>query len=111
MSLTFRSLGLVGDVVLMESPTYVGAIAAARAAGLVPVPVPLDRERLLIDQLEVALKRTGAKMLYLQPRFHNPTGATLSHDRRDPLMELTSRRGLTIVEDDWLRDLDDPKTA
>jgi len=111
LSLTFRALGMAGDVVLTESPTYVGAIAAARAAGLTTVPVPMDRHGVLVDQLEAAVEQTGARLLYLQPRFHNPTGACLSRDRRDPLMALAVRHHLVIVEDEWLCDLDDPKTA
>lgn len=109
--LVFRSLGLPGDTVLMESPTYVGAIAAARAAGLTPVPVPVDRAGLLPDELAEAARRTGATLAYLQPRFHNPTGITLAGERRAGVMALADARGLVLVEDDWLIDLDDPVTA
>ncbi len=108
LSLVFRSLSLSGDTVLMESPTYVGALAAARAAGLVPVPVPIDRRGILVDDLARTLRRTGSRTLYLQPRFHNPTGATLAAERRPALMELAARHDLIIIEDDWLYDLDDP---
>ncbi len=110
LSLIFRSLGLTGDAILMETPTYVGAIAAARAAGLVPVPVPTDADGVLIGELEDAANRTGATLLYIQPRFHNPTGAILAEERRQPLMDIASRHNLIIVEDDWLYDLDEPRT-
>jgi len=110
LSLVFRSLGLTGDSILMETPTYVGAIAAALAAGLVPVPVPVDDQGVLVDNLEGAADRTGATLFYLQPRFHNPTGAILARDRRGPLMEIAHRHSLIVIEDDWLYDLDDPRT-
>lgn len=111
LSLVFRSLTVPGDIVLMESPTYVGAIATARSAGLVLVPVPADDGGMLVDQLAATIERTGAKVLYIQPRFHNPTGVNLAGDRHPALMKIASRYNLMIVEDDWLYDLDDPATA
>ncbi len=108
LSLIFRSLALTGDTVLMESPTYVGAVGAARAAGLVPVPVPMDDRGVLVEGLAAAVDRTGGRILYIQPRFHNPTGATLAPERRPAVMDLARRHGLIVVEDDWLHDLDDP---
>lgn len=108
LSLVFRSLALPGDTVLMESPTYVGAVAAARAAGLLPVPVPVDGGGVRVEELAAARTRSGSRILYLQPRFHNPTGVTLGPTRRLAVMELATRHDLVIVEDDWLQDLDDP---
>ena len=111
LSLLFRTLSLPGDVVLMESPTYLGAIAAARSAQLVPSPVPTDDGGIDIDHLARAVLTTGANVLYLQPRFHNPTGATLAPDRRPALMALAQQHGLIVIEDDWLYDFDDPGHA
>jgi DNA-binding transcriptional MocR family regulator len=108
LSLVFRALGLAGDTVIMESPTYVGAMAAARAAGCVPVPVSVDQDGIVVDDLEAAVHRSGATMVYLQPRYHNPVGSTLTRDRRHHLMALARQHGLIIIEDDWLQDLDDP---
>jgi len=106
LSLIFRSIGLRGEAILMETPTYVGAIAAARSAGLTPVPVPTDSGGVQLGGFEAAVKASGARLCYLQPRFHNPTGATLSPERRAPLMDLASRHNLILIEDDWLYDLD-----
>ncbi|UFN48963.1 PLP-dependent aminotransferase family protein [Roseomonas sp. OT10] len=100
----FRALARPGDAVLLESPTYFGAIAAARAAGLQPVPVPTDREGLRPEALEDAFQRSGARLLYAQPRHANPTGASLSPPRRAALLELVRRRGAFLVEDDWAHD-------
>ena len=110
LSLIFRSIALPGDTVAMETPTYIGAIAACRAAGLTPAAVTADDSGIRVDQLEAVIEATGARLVYLQPRFHNPTGAHLLAERRQPLMELAAERGLILIEDDWLHDLDDPAT-
>lgn len=107
LSLTFRALGLPGDTILMESPTYVGALMAARGAGLIPAPVSVDTGGLRVDHLEAAVRATGATLLYVQPRFHNPTGAVLADNRRSELLAIADRHRLIIVEDDWIADLDD----
>ncbi len=106
LSSIFRALVAPGQPILLESPTYFGAIAVARAASLRPVPVPVDGEGIRPDLLEQALKLSGAKVLYLQPRFHNPTGATLKPSRREQVLELARKHGVFIVEDDYARDLD-----
>ncbi len=110
LSLIFRSIALPGDTVVMETPTYIGAIAACRAAGLTPAAVSADHSGIRVDQLGAVIEATGARLVYLQPRFHNPTGAHLHVERREPLMELAAERGLILIEDDWLYDLDDPPT-
>ncbi len=106
LSAAFRHLCAPGDPVIMDSPTYVGAIAAARAAGLTMVPVPGDGDGMPPDGLTDALARTGARMVYLQPRHSNPTGAVLSRDRRDEILALVARHGAFLIEDDWMRDFD-----
>jgi DNA-binding transcriptional MocR family regulator len=102
---TFRALGAPGAVVLVESPTYGGALAAARAAGLRPVPVPADADGVRPELLADALKRTGARLVYCQPTFANPHGATLAPDRRAAVMQAVTDAGAFLVEDDWARDL------
>src|SRR5215475_339347 len=106
LSAVFRHLCAPGDPVILESPTYVGAIAAARAAGLHLVPVPGDREGVLPDALADALARTGARLVYLQPRYSNPAGAVLAPDRRVTVLEAVARHGAFLLEDDWMRDFD-----
>lgn len=106
LSAAFRHLCAPGDPVIVESPTYVGALAAARAAGLVLVPVPSDRDGVLPDVLADALARTGARLVYLQPRHANPAGAVLAPDRREPVLDAVARRGAFLIEDDWMRDFD-----
>ena len=106
LSAVFRHLCAPGDPVIVESPTYVGALAAARAAGLVLVPVPGDRDGVLPDALADALARTGARLAYLQPRYANPHGSVLAPDRRGAVLDALARCGAFMIEDDWMRDFD-----
>ncbi|MHB1302676.1 MAG: aminotransferase-like domain-containing protein [Acidiphilium sp.] len=104
LAASFRALANAGDPVLMESPTYLGAIAAAVAAGLRPVPVPIDRDGVRPELLADAFRATGARLFYCQPTYANPTGAVLSVDRRGPVLELLREFGAFLIEDDWARD-------
>ncbi len=106
LSAVFRHLCAPGDPLIVESPTYVGALAAARAAGLVLVPVPGDADGVLPDALADAFARTGARLAYLQPRYANPTGTILARDRREAVLRAAARAGAFLLEDDWLRDFD-----
>jgi DNA-binding transcriptional MocR family regulator len=106
LSAVFRHLCAPGDPLIVESPTYVGALAAARAAGLLLVPVPGDAGGVLPDALADAFARTGARLAYLQPRYANPTGAVLARDRREPVLLAAARAGAFLLEDDWMRDFD-----
>jgi DNA-binding transcriptional MocR family regulator len=105
LSIVFRALGRPGDPVLVESPTYVGALAAARAAGLEPVPVGVDPEGIRIDYLEATLRRTRARVMVVQPTCANPHGAVLSPERRESIHQLAQRFKAFIVEDEYARDL------
>ncbi|MDA8265229.1 MAG: PLP-dependent aminotransferase family protein [Actinomycetota bacterium] len=102
----FRSLAQPGATVVVESPTYQGALAAARAAGLVPLGVPADRAGIRVDLLSKALEKSGARLVYLQPRWLNPTGAQLSADRREALLELVKASQVFVIEDDPSLDLE-----
>jgi 2-aminoadipate transaminase len=88
-----------GDRILVESPTYLGALQAWSAYGAEYVTVPMDEFGMMTDGLEEAL-RSGPKFIYVLPNFQNPTGVTLSEDRRRKLIELADRYGVPIVEDD-----------
>jgi 2-aminoadipate transaminase len=88
-----------GDHVLVESPTYLGALQAWNAYGANYVSVPSDENGMIVDELEKAL-RAGPKFIYVLPNFQNPTGTTLSLERRHLLVELADKYGVPIVEDD-----------
>ncbi|MFE9425915.1 PLP-dependent aminotransferase family protein [Kitasatospora sp. NPDC006697] len=105
LSMLFRAVAAPGSPVLVESPTYPGALAAARAAGLHPVPVPIDDEGLRPDLLADAFAMTGARLLYCQPTFHNPTGTVLSPERRRQIVDVARAAGAFVIEDDFARHL------
>ncbi len=104
LAAAFRALAAPGDPVLVESPTYVGALAAARAAGLRLVPVPIDADGLRPDLLAEAFRASGARLVYCQPTYANPTGAVLAEERRAVLLEIARRAQAFVIEDDWARD-------
>ncbi|WP_041540816.1 aminotransferase-like domain-containing protein [Catenulispora acidiphila] len=103
LSLTFRALAAPGSPILMESPTYPVAIEAARAAGLRPVPVPIDDDGIRPDLLAEAFAMTGARLLYCQPTFHNPTGTVLTTERRRQVVDIARACGAFLIEDDFAR--------
>lgn len=105
LSTAFRGLAVPGSPVLFESPTYIGALAAARGAGLRPVPVPADRHGVRPDLLEKAFSSSGARLFYCQPTFANPHGATLAVDRREAVLQIVRSAGAFLIEDDPARDL------
>lgn len=88
-----------GDRILVESPTYLGALQAWNAYGAEYVAVEADEDGMITDALEEAL-RFGPKFIYVLPNFQNPTGVTLSYERRRKLVELAGKFGVPIVEDD-----------
>lgn len=100
----FRAVAAPGEPVVIESPTYWGAILAAGESGvrLVPTvggddgPDPVELDRILL--------RTGARAFYAQPRYANPTGVTWSPQRRREVTEVLARHGAFLVEDDWAHD-------
>ncbi len=88
-----------GDRILVEAPTYLGALQAWSAYGAEYVSVPSDDNGMNTDELEGAL-RAGPKFIYVLPNFQNPSGTTLALERRKRLVELAERYGVPILEDD-----------
>ncbi|HEX2316778.1 MAG TPA: PLP-dependent aminotransferase family protein, partial [Thermomonospora sp.] len=105
ISVALRALLPVGAPLLVESPTYLGVLAVARAAGLHAVPVPVDRDGVRPDLLADAFAMTGARAFYCQPTFHNPTGAVLSPERRAQVLSVARAAGAFVIEDDFARHL------
>ena len=88
-----------GDYIVVESPTYLGALQAWNAYGAQYISVPSDENGMIVDELEKAL-RIGPKFIYVLPNFQNPSGSTLSLERRQQLVEIADRYGVPIIEDD-----------
>ncbi|HZE38013.1 MAG TPA: PLP-dependent aminotransferase family protein [Stackebrandtia sp.] len=91
-----------GDIVLAEGPTYVGALGVFQAAQARVRHVAMDDEGLIPRALEQAIAECPAppKFLYTVPTYQNPTGVTLSGERRVEVLEICERHGLLVVEDD-----------
>ena len=99
-----------GDIVFVEVPTYHLALKTLRDHRLSLHPIPIDAEGLRVDLLEAALlaleaEGKNARALYTIPTFHNPTGISLTLERRRQLVALAERHRLLIIEDDVYREL------
>jgi DNA-binding transcriptional MocR family regulator len=102
-----QGIGLVGrfllnpgDEVVVEVPTYLGAIQAFRALNARVIGVPTDNDGMRIDLLESILARRRPRLIYTLPTFQNPTGAVMSPERRRRLLLLARRYQTPILEDD-----------
>src|SRR5450759_4168562 len=102
-----QGIGLVGrfllnpgDEVVVEVPTYLGAIPTFRALNARVIGVPTDNEGMRVDLLESILARHRPRLIYTQPTFQNPTGAVMSQERRRRLLLLARRYQTPILEDD-----------
>jgi len=94
-----------GDVVLVESPTFLGVFSTFDKYFVKCVPVAMDEHGLIMEDLEAKIKEHNPKMLYTIPTFQNPTGRTLPLERRQKVAELASQYELIVLEDDPYCDL------
>lgn len=89
-----------GDAILVERPTYLAALQVFDLAGARVVSVEGDQDGIRVDQVERALAQSPVRLIYVVPNFGNPTGATLSLERRIHLVDCAVRHGILILEDD-----------
>jgi DNA-binding transcriptional MocR family regulator len=94
-----------GDSALVESPTFLGALDALAASGAKLSPVEVGPDGVRPDAVREALRAHPARLLYLTPTFHNPTGATLTESARREIARLASDAHFTILEDESLVDI------
>ncbi|MFE4668682.1 PLP-dependent aminotransferase family protein [Streptomyces sp. NPDC056716] len=94
-----------GDEVIVEDPTYRGALEALSAVGARMMTVPVTDDGLDVDHLARALTTRRPRLLYCQPRAHNPTGASMPAAAGHRLAELVEHHGLLTVEDGSNADL------
>lgn len=94
-----------GDTILAESPTFLGALQSMKIYGANIVAIPTDDKGVIPEAAEELIKKHNPKMMYIIPTFQNPTGITLSADRRPKLAALANRYGVLLAEDDPYRDL------
>jgi DNA-binding transcriptional MocR family regulator len=89
-----------GDAVLVEQPSFLGALEAFRARGARVVGVPIEQDGLRVDVLPSLIQRHRPKLLYCMPTFQNPTGRSLGSEKRRALLRVAAAFDLPIVEDD-----------
>ncbi|WP_207476466.1 aminotransferase-like domain-containing protein [Arenibaculum pallidiluteum] len=105
IDLVVRALLRPGDLVLVERPTYFGALNAMREAGARFAELPLGPDGPDLGRLEVLLAAEPPRLVYLNPTFQNPTGATLGAAKRQAILDLLIRRGVPLLEDDHCPEL------
>lgn len=94
-----------GDVILVEAPTFVHSTMIFKMYEAKVIPCNMDENGLIIEEVEEKIKQYNPKIIYTMPTFHNPTGITLSVDRRKKLAELGSKYDVIILEDDPYREI------
>lgn len=94
-----------GDTVMLENPTFFGALDTFHALGARLLPIPLDQEGLRVDMLQRTLDTSPPRLLYLTPTFHNPTGTVLSQSRRRTIAACAKEFALPVIEDNAFADL------
>jgi GntR family transcriptional regulator/MocR family aminotransferase len=105
LSLTTQILLKPGDTILVERPTYGGALDLFQALNFHIVGIPMDSQGMQVESLEKLLQQHHPKLIYTIPNFHNPTGTCLSSSRRRELLLLADRYNVPILEDDFVGDL------
>lgn len=89
-----------GDIIICESPSYLGAINAFKAYNPKFVEIPMDKDGMVIEDLEKALKgHSNVKMIYTIPDFQNPSGITMSLERRKRIAKLAAEYEIPVIED------------
>jgi GntR family transcriptional regulator/MocR family aminotransferase len=94
-----------GDGVVVESPTWPGALEAFEARQADVIGVPLDRDGMRADLLQRVLEARRPRLIYTVPTFQNPTGIVMSATRRREIVTLAHRYGVPILEDDHVREV------
>jgi DNA-binding transcriptional MocR family regulator len=102
--LVASQIGGPGSAVVLENPTYIGAIDAFRTTGNRLLPMPVDPDGPRVDMAGVLAASAPVQLAYVVPTFHNPTGATMPEPRRRDLARAAAEFGFRVVEDltpDW----------
>jgi 2-aminoadipate transaminase len=94
-----------GDVILVESPTFVHCVEIFEMFQARCISVAMDDDGMVTEDLEEKIRKYNPKIVYVIPTFHNPTGRTLSLERRKRIAELGSQYDVVILEDDPYRDI------
>jgi len=106
ISLIARQTIQAGDSVIVESPTFPGALDIFRRFGARAIPLPLDEHGARTGLLEDLVLRSGAQVVYVSPDFHNPTGTIMPLERRMDIARIAERTGIIVIEDQTMADVD-----
>lgn len=105
LDLIGKTLISPGDKVIVEGPTFLATIQCFRLYGAELISAPIDADGVKTDELKALIAEHRPKFVYLIPTFGNPSGALLSRERRQKVLEMAVRHGTVIVEDDPYGDL------
>ena len=106
IDLTAKAMINPGDKIIVEDPSFIGSLNAFRSYECELVGVEVESDGMNMDKLEEALKsNTGVKFIYTIPTFQNPTGCTMSLEKRKRMLELASKYNVLILEDNPYGDL------
>lgn len=99
------------DIIITENPSYLGAINIFKSYNARIVGIPIDDEGMIAEDLEIFLKENKPKFLYTVPNGHNPTGITMSYERRRKIVDICKNYNVLIIEDDPYRSLNYSNTS
>lgn len=99
LDLIARILINPGDLVIVENPTYLAALQVFLGYQARIMAIPMDKDGMMVDQLEAVLKTSRPKFIYVIPTFQNPTGICMSVERRRHLAELAAQYEIPLIED------------
>ncbi len=105
LALVSQLLLAPGDAVVVEQPTYAGALDLFRALNLKVVGIPADSRGMQVEVLEPLLQQHHPRLIYTIANFQNPSGACMSSPRRRLLISLADRYNVPVLEDDYVGDL------
>lgn len=100
LSIAIAAIAQPSTPMLVEELTYAGIVAATRLLGVPIVPVSIDVEGMRPGALRDAARESGAKAVIIQPSLHNPTGVSMSANRRADILDVIRHEGLAVIEDD-----------
>lgn len=100
-----------GDTVLVEAPTYAGALATFRSRGVKVESFPMTAAGPDLDRVEYLLRKHRPRLIYAMPNFHNPTGWTYTEQKKVEMLKLCEKYEVTILEDDYASELNFSENA
>src|SRR5579862_3163308 len=106
INLSLRAVARAGDVIAVESPTYFGILGSAASLGMKVIEIPTHpQEGMELNELDRSIRKHRVKACITMTNCHNPLGFVMRDENKKALVELTSRQGVILIEDDVYADL------